>query len=69
MCDNGGGGSKRQEVKQLLKRLDRDGGKVEKNVFNAIHMLQLDTFPGWKKDGVEHSFLETYDNMQTTVDE
>ena len=67
LCDNGGGGSKRQEVKQLLKRLNRDGGKVEKNVFNAIHMLQLDTFPGWKKDGEAHSFLETYDNVQTTA--
>ena len=69
MCDNGGGGSKRPEVKQLLKRLNRDGGKVEKNVFNAIHMLQLDTFPGWKKDGEAHSFLETYDDVSTTVDE
>ena len=67
LCDNGGGGSKRQEVKQLLKRLNRDGGKVEKNVFNAIHMLQFDTFPGWKSKGVEHSFLETYDDVQTTV--
>ncbi len=69
LCDNGGGGSKRQEVKQLLKRLNRDDGKVEKNVFNAIHMLQLDTFPGWKKDGEAHSFLETYDDVSTTVDE
>ena len=67
LCDNGGGGSKRQEVKQLLKRLNRDGGMVEKNVFNAIHMLQFDTFPGWKSNGVEHSFLETYDDVQTTV--
>jgi len=69
LCDNGGGGSKRQEVKQLLKRLNRDGGKVEKNVFNAIHTLQFDTFPGWKKDGEAHSFLETYDDVSTTVDE
>ena len=61
LCDNGGGGSKRQEVKQLLKRLNRDGGKVEKNVFNAIHMLQFDTFPGWKSKGEEHTFLEWYD--------
>ena len=67
LCDNGGGGSKRQEVKQLLKCMNRDGGKVEKNVFNAIHMLQFDTFPGWKSKGVEHSFFETYDDVQTTV--
>ena len=62
LCDNGGGGSKRQEVKQLLKRLNRDGGKVEKNVFNAIHTLQFDTFPGWKSKGEDHTFLEWYDN-------
>ena len=61
LCDNGGGGSKRQEVKQLLKRLNRGEGKVEKNVFNAIHMLQFDTFPGWKSKGEEHTFLEWYD--------
>ena len=64
MCDNGGGGSKRQEVKQLLKRLNREGGKVEKNVFNAIHTLQFDTFPGWKSKGVEDSFLEWYDDEE-----
>ena len=61
MCDNGGGGSKRQEVKQMLKRMSRDNPKVAQNVFNSIHVLQLDTMPGWKKDGVEHTFLEWYD--------
>lgn len=61
LCDNGGGGSKRQEVKQLLKRLSRENPKIEQNVFNSIHVLQLDTMPGWKRDGVEHSFLEWYD--------
>ena len=60
MCDNGGGGSKRQEIKQLLKRLNRENCKVEQNIFNSIHMLQMDTMPGWKKDGVEHTFLEWY---------
>lgn len=59
-CDNGGGGSKRQEVKQLLKRLNRENSNVEDNVFKSIHNLQLDTMPGWKTDGVEHSFLEEY---------
>lgn len=57
----GQGSSKRQEVKQLLRRLRQDSPQVEKNVFRAIHNLQLDTFPGYKTGGVEHSFLETYD--------
>ena len=63
LCDNGGGGSKRQEVKQLLKRLGRDNPKVAQNVFNSIHVLQMDTMPGWKQNGVEHTFLEWYDSQ------
>ena len=53
--------SKRQEIKRLLKDLRRDNPDVEKSVFNAIHAVSLDTFPGWKTGGVEHSFLEKYD--------
>ena len=58
---DGVGASKRQEVKQLLKALRRDNPDVEKSVFNAIHAVSLDTFPGWKTRGEEHSFLEWYD--------
>ena len=57
----GCGGSKRQEAKALLKRLNDENPKVEQNVFNSIHVLQLDTIPGWKQGGLEHSFLEWYD--------
>ena len=53
--------SKRQEVKRLLKALRQDNPDVEKSVFNAIHAVWLDTFPGWKAGGAEHSFLERYD--------
>ena len=58
---DGVGASKRQEVKQLLKNLRRDNPDVEKCVFNAIHAVSLDTFPGWKSRGEAHSFLEWYD--------
>ena len=61
MCDNGGGGSKRQEVKQLLKRLKKDNPDIEKSIFNSIHSVCLDTMPGWKTKGEEHSFLVNYD--------
>ena len=60
MCDNGGG-SKRQEVKQLIHRLKRDNPDIEKSIFSAIHAVSLDTFPGYKTRGEEHSFLETYE--------
>ena len=58
---DGVGASKRQEVKQLLKALRRENPDVEKSVFNASHAGSLDTFPGWKTRGEEHSFLEWYD--------
>ena len=60
MCDNGGGGSKRQEIKTLLKRLKRDNPDIEKSIFNSLHAVCLETFPGYKEEGVTHSFLERY---------
>ncbi len=60
ICDNGGGGSKRQEVKTLLRRLKRDNPDIEKSIFNSIHKVSLDTMPGYKRKGELHTFLETY---------
>ncbi len=62
MCDNGGGGSKRQEIKMLIKRLKRDNPNIEKSIFNSIHTLHLDTFPGYKTKGKRYSFLDNYDS-------
>ena len=61
-CDNGGGGSKRQEIKTLIRRLKRDNPNIEKSIFRSIHSVSLDTFPGWKRKGEEHTFLEDYDD-------
>lgn len=56
-----GSGSKRQEVKMLLRRLKRNNPNIEKSIFNSIHAVCLDTMPGYKSEGIRHSFLETYD--------
>ena len=63
ICDNGGGGSKRQEIKTLLRRLKRDNPNIEKSIFNSIHAVSLDTFPGYKLKGEEHFFLEGYNQI------
>ena len=55
------GGSKRQEVKELLRSLRKENPNIEKSIFTALHAVCLDTFPGYKSGGVEHSFLEDYD--------
>lgn len=61
ICDNGGGGSKRQEIKTLIRRLKRDNPNIENSIFNSIHSVSLDTFPGYKHNGETHSFLDRYD--------
>ena len=63
MCDNGGGGSKREEMKRLIKTLRRDNPDVEKSIFNSIQCVNLNTMIGYKLNGVEHSFLDDYDNV------
>ena len=52
--------SKRQEVKLLLRSLKQDNPNVEMSIFNALHHLHRDTFPGWKDASGDHSFLEGY---------
>ena len=53
--------SKRLEMKTLLREMRRQNPAVERNVFAAIHTLQLDTMVGWKYKGKEYSFLDFYD--------
>lgn len=60
MCDNGGGGSKRQEIKILLRRLKRDNPNIENSIFRSIHNVAIDTMPGYRSEGVDHSFLERF---------
>lgn len=55
--------SKRRETKALIRSLKETNPDVEKNIFNAIHRVNLDTLVGYKQDGQEHSFLERYDGI------
>ena len=57
---DGTGESKRQEIKQLIKNLKKDNPNIEKSIFNSIHSVCLDTFPGYKSNGKELSFLDSY---------
>ena len=59
-CDNGNGGSKRQEVKGLIRRLKRFNPEIEQSIFNSLHAVNIETFPGYKAGGKAHSYLEDY---------
>ena len=61
--------SKRKEIKLLLRRLRQGNPNIEKSIFNSIHAIALDTMPGFKTGGVEHSFLERFNAMESTEDE
>jgi Predicted ATPase of the PP-loop superfamily implicated in cell cycle control len=64
MCDNGGGGSKRQEMKGLIKKFRATSSVIEKNIFNSVTNVNLNTVIAYQKDGVEHHFLENYDKEE-----
>lgn len=52
--------SKRQEIKDLIRELKKTNPNIEKSIFKSIHSVCLDTMPGYKAHGVEHTFLENY---------
>ena len=65
----GQGASKRQEVKELLAQLCREDPDVEKRLFQSLHHLHSETFPGWKDRAGDHSFLENYGPPEAGGDE
>ena len=53
--------SKRVEVKNLIRQLKETNPFVESNIFKSVENVNLSTVIAYKKDGVKHHFLETYD--------
>ncbi len=63
-CNNGQNHSKRQETKELIRELKKNNPDVEKCIFRSVENVHLETVIAYKKDGVKHSFLETYDEQK-----
>ena len=53
--------SRRLEIKALIKELKKTIPQVEDNLFEAPNNVTLDMILGYKKGGVYHSYLDTYD--------
>ena len=64
----GSSSSKRQETKMLLRQLRQTNPNIENSIFRSIHAVALDTMPGFKSEGQEHSFLERFDRIQEQLD-
>ena len=52
--------SKRMETKQLIAKMKEINPYVESNIFKSVENVNLKTIIAYKKDGVKHSFLDTY---------
>lgn len=57
------GGSKRHEMKMLVKQLKKINPSFDLNIFTSLHNVNLDTVIGYRENGKRHSFLEYYDNI------
>jgi hypothetical protein len=66
-CASCGGteqGSKRGEIKRLIADLAKINPYIEMNIFRSVENVNLNTIIAYKKDGVEHRFLETYNQNE-----
>lgn len=51
------------EVKQLIRQMKETNPFVEGNIFKSMENVNLSTVVAYKKDGIKHHFLETYDEV------
>ena len=53
-------GSKRVEVKNLIRQMKKTNPQVEANIFRSMENVRLETVLGYKDSAGVHSFLDTY---------
>lgn len=52
--------SKRQEIKNMIREMKKVNPQVESNIFRSVENVNIDTIIAYKKDGIKHNFLESY---------
>jgi len=62
-------GSKRLEVREMIKTLKAQNKDVDKCIFRSQENIQMDSVVGWRdKNGEKHSYLEFYDDEDMIFD-
>ena len=54
--------SKRLEIKNMIAEMKKINPFVEGNIFKSVENVNLSTVIAYKKEGIKHHFLESYDN-------
>ncbi|WP_442855497.1 rhodanese-like domain-containing protein [Clostridium sp. Marseille-P2415] len=58
---DGSTGSKRVEIKDLIKQLKEINPYIESNIFKSVENVNLNTIIAYKENGTVHHFLDRYD--------
>ena len=58
---NGTLDSKRQEMKELIRTLEKTNPSAGQNIFHSFHNVNLGTLVGYRGDGTVHHFLDEYE--------
>jgi tRNA(Ile)-lysidine synthase TilS/MesJ len=69
LSDNGGGNSKRQEMKTLIKKFRQTNSAIDMNIFRSIHNVNLDTIIAYHDKEHEYHFLDDYDSKASAKQE
>lgn len=64
--EDGSTGSRRMEIKGLIKELKEINPFIEGNIFKSVENVNLSTVIAYKENGVKHHFLENYDTAERT---
>ena len=69
--DNGGSNSKREEMKNLIKKLRQVNDKIDVNIFRSAQNVNLDTVISYRsqRTGMTHHFLEDYTKKENQTNE
>ena len=55
------GTSKRKEIKELIKNIEKINPNIKKNIFKAMDNININCILGWHENGKKHSFLDEYE--------
>lgn len=59
-CEN----SKREEMKNLIKKLKENYDNIDVNIFNSVNNVNLDTIISYRKKDEYHHFLDDYNKSK-----
>lgn len=63
-----GGGSKRSEMKQLIKKLRQSNPYIDSNIFKSVHDINLETIIGYHGFGENCPFNEIYNSYSQNIE-